>query len=751
MKNSRVIGFFSLFFPSLFLYIYTLAPNWGALNIFNTWDGLEYVLCSSLMGIDHPPGHPFYLLLARLFSSIFAFGSVAFRMNLFSAVAAAACVGVVYLIMELSLRLIGKPADKILANGAAVLTAATFAVSRVFWIHSSIIKAYTLFLFLAALLIYFVLRYVEERKKGWIYSAALVSGLLISTNIMNALTIILPVLAFFLIFDVGSGMSRLKAREWAAAAALFASGLLFYVYYPMASRMSPGFIHPMNLMSGRALGSLSWFIWYVSGAAWTGEGMFSLSRIFLNTPNYLRHAIDNFSIFSTLLFVFAAALGLKIIFDRFHLIFKDGANIKEIISEASTELKILFLFLLSYVIVLIPELSLLDVSNPGSSTAVYVANFYLSSFLLYVLIAGVGLGYALEHADRSDLLTKVLKFFGGGQSSSPAGKGAPLIIILYILFILPLYLLATNYQFCNLRDNDTGYRFGKGMIEGAPAGSVIYSKMVYQLVGTYFVRIENVLGDKPLTIVSPDFVVKNTPPTGNPMVDRANILKKSINENMKAGRGVYLAGDCIDADKAPEVLLMSDLLLEPRVSQGLLPVIAGPYPTELILYEVQGYRTAGVYHGTPKIDDRGISNDGTFSSMKLLGYSLVKDKAPGFGRNRINMDLYWKPSSKIPDDLLGVFVVYNEKMEKVDPGYTTSFFTLGGEDPASKWKPNAVMKDECRYYLPPLPAGRYFLGLGLIKRSGQVVPYYPASYAQDGRAYDFVMLLPFAVGGQPPY
>lgn len=76
------------------VYISTLAPDltWAHTGT----DGGELITATVTLGVPHPPGYPTYVLLGKLFS-ILPFGSVAYRFNLFSAVAIAIAAGLVTL------------------------------------------------------------------------------------------------------------------------------------------------------------------------------------------------------------------------------------------------------------------------------------------------------------------------------------------------------------------------------------------------------------------------------------------------------------------------------------------------------------------------------------------------------------------------------------------------------------------------------------------------------------------------------
>src|SRR5690242_5564568 len=59
-------------------------------------DSTESILGTRALGILHAPGYPTYVLLARLFATVFAVGSYAARVNLFSLVCASASIAVCY-------------------------------------------------------------------------------------------------------------------------------------------------------------------------------------------------------------------------------------------------------------------------------------------------------------------------------------------------------------------------------------------------------------------------------------------------------------------------------------------------------------------------------------------------------------------------------------------------------------------------------------------------------------------------------
>src|SRR5258705_1249180 len=76
-----------------FVYGLTLSPTVGA------GDSGELILAAHTLGIPAPPGHPLWLLRARL-ADLMPWGTVAFRVNTLSAVLAATAAGLFYLLAK---------------------------------------------------------------------------------------------------------------------------------------------------------------------------------------------------------------------------------------------------------------------------------------------------------------------------------------------------------------------------------------------------------------------------------------------------------------------------------------------------------------------------------------------------------------------------------------------------------------------------------------------------------------------------
>ena len=124
---NRILSAPGLGILAFLVYLRTLAPGvYG-------FDSGELATGAYTLGIVHPPGYPVYLLLGRLFAFL-PVGSVAYRLNLMSAVFGALTVALVF---RLCRRFTG---NRLAAWAAAGL----LAFSNYFWRMALVAEVYTL-------------------------------------------------------------------------------------------------------------------------------------------------------------------------------------------------------------------------------------------------------------------------------------------------------------------------------------------------------------------------------------------------------------------------------------------------------------------------------------------------------------------------------------------------------------------------------------------------------------------------------
>ncbi|MFC2029134.1 DUF2723 domain-containing protein [Chloroflexota bacterium] len=169
---------------TLLIYLQTLAP--GLVKA----DGGELQFVLPTLGVAHPTGYPLYTLVGWLWIQIIPLGSIAWRVNLLSAVCGAVAVALVYgSVYRLTRRVLPSLA------GALFL-----AFSPVFWALSSTTEVYALHaLFVAATLFVLLLwRDADLHRFRFLVILALVYGLSLSHH--RTMLLLAPgMLLFFLL------------------------------------------------------------------------------------------------------------------------------------------------------------------------------------------------------------------------------------------------------------------------------------------------------------------------------------------------------------------------------------------------------------------------------------------------------------------------------------------------------------------------------------------------------------------------
>ena len=212
------------------VYVWTLAP--GLIDIRDT-PAFQYM--GRVLGIPHQPGYPFYLLISWAFSYL-PVGSLAYRMNLLSAVFGAGTVTVAYFVL--------RRAGCRIAVAAGTATAA--GLGPVVWSQCLIAEVYSLESFLIMSTVLALLRWRDGRREAVFYGAALLFGLAVAHH-PNGVLLAPGVLAFVWITD---RRWLLDLRRTAVAIILAAAAFLPYVYLIVrTSQHAPYVLEPARSLS----------------------------------------------------------------------------------------------------------------------------------------------------------------------------------------------------------------------------------------------------------------------------------------------------------------------------------------------------------------------------------------------------------------------------------------------------------------------------------------------------------------------
>jgi len=198
----------------------------GACPTIYVGDSGELVTAVDLLGIPHPTGYPLYVLLGKLWTLLVPFGSIAWRMSLFSAACGAAACALLYVLLRRAGR-----THTIAAAFAALLLA--FGPS--FWGEANVQRVYTLNAFFVVVATWAAWRWFEERSGGRLALVGFVCGL----GATNHTFLGVYALAFgFFAICVEPSLLR-RPRQIAGAGAAVLAGLLPYAYLPLRSRGDP--------------------------------------------------------------------------------------------------------------------------------------------------------------------------------------------------------------------------------------------------------------------------------------------------------------------------------------------------------------------------------------------------------------------------------------------------------------------------------------------------------------------------------
>lgn len=183
------------------------------------WDTGEAQTVPYLFGIAHRTGFPLYVLIGWVFSHTVAFGNVAWRMSLMSAVTMSVAAGCLYL----SARSLGLP--PLVALG----TTCVFAFTELVWTRASRAEVHSLAMMWAAIGYTAALRWARNGRARDAYVLAASIGCGLATHPIELM--------------LAPGLAVLTAERWRALtprsavtlAALIGVPILAYAYIPLRS------------------------------------------------------------------------------------------------------------------------------------------------------------------------------------------------------------------------------------------------------------------------------------------------------------------------------------------------------------------------------------------------------------------------------------------------------------------------------------------------------------------------------------
>jgi hypothetical protein len=214
------------------LYLVTLAPSVAM------WDTGEYMAAAKVLGIPHPPGNPFFMLLGHAFGSLPIPVSYAARINLMAAFASACSAGFWFLITErIVARWIVKRRQRLVVAGLATLIGATaFTV----WNQSVVNeKVYTVSLLFFTIVSWLMIQWIEEPDTPGADRILILVAFLLGLGYSNHPAGFLPLPAAGVAILMVRWRTLLRWKLVLAALGALIIGLTPFIYEPVRAAYFP--------------------------------------------------------------------------------------------------------------------------------------------------------------------------------------------------------------------------------------------------------------------------------------------------------------------------------------------------------------------------------------------------------------------------------------------------------------------------------------------------------------------------------
>ena len=216
------------------LYALTLAPTTAF------WDASEYIATAHTLGIPHPPGNPFFIVLAKVWSLLLAPTgfSVAVRINLFAAATSAAATGFFYLVAHRVL--CGIFLDRRLARVAALASSLIGATSFTVWNQSNVNeKVYTLSVMIIAIVSWLGVRWHDRGEEPGTERYILWALFLLAIGSTSHMMSVLPAPALGVLLLLSRPSRLLTAGFISRATLVIALGISFNFVLPIRAELDP--------------------------------------------------------------------------------------------------------------------------------------------------------------------------------------------------------------------------------------------------------------------------------------------------------------------------------------------------------------------------------------------------------------------------------------------------------------------------------------------------------------------------------
>ncbi len=226
----------AVFFLILVVYLITISPT------VSFWDSGEFIATSHILGVPHPPGTPFYVVLGRMFAMIPGV-ETALAVNFMSALTGAlACLFLYLITVRILMLWRGRPetaGEKVTIYVSAACAAIAGGFAGTYWTDSIEAEVYSPAAFIMAFTVWLMLKWGENCKEPGSRNYLLLICYLLSLSVGLHLGTVLVLPAFVLFALLVDYRVFFDVRFLILVVFVGLLGLSNHLFLPIRSAMNP--------------------------------------------------------------------------------------------------------------------------------------------------------------------------------------------------------------------------------------------------------------------------------------------------------------------------------------------------------------------------------------------------------------------------------------------------------------------------------------------------------------------------------
>ena len=423
LKNYIYIFYFLSFLVPFFIYLRTMNPSSFG------WDTTWLHIQVPLLYVGQTTGFPIAFLTGKLFSFI-PIGTMAYRLNIFSAFWGAMSIFVLFIFIT---KLLKKE------YYIAFITAVFFGLYRVFWLQTNRFEVYTLNTFFTAIIMLVGFYWASTKSNKFLYLYYFLIGLSFTNHPIS-----LFLAPAFIIFPVYVDWHQVfKIKKFFIILVLIISPNLLYLYIPIRSLQGYG-----------GITTFSRFIDYISGdrykAAFGFKGFEMLKKMILEYVGLLK---GDFTAVVLIIFI----IGLVYLAIR----------------QKKYFILIVSLIVLNLVPILFYE-----------KTATH---FYLTTMVCFLCVPFAGGLYWIKEGIVIFFNKYLKKLFSNRYIIF---RAVFLLIFFLAISVFPLNLFAANFSEMDVSKDTYVYDYWKSILDSMNENSIIISNSLTAHVPIYIDQFE---------------------------------------------------------------------------------------------------------------------------------------------------------------------------------------------------------------------------------------------------------------------